>query len=165
MLTSIFRASIFFMFTSNLASCAPTPHVVHLRPAVSGIVLDDKKPIPGVELFLGKFPGQNLPCSDVGEVVPVSPDGNFSWAATQELKLTESLLSPAAARGKLTVLCIRHPTKGVLIGAVLFIKETAPASLRLVCDVAHPHSSVGGGANFVSTMLGQAQYCEAAKAE
>ena len=160
MTTVLLRVSIFLVLAAHLASCVPKPHVAHLRPAVSGILLEDGKPISGVELFLGKFPGNNQPCTDVGEVVPVSPEGTFSWASVQEHKLTDSLINPVAARGMLTVLCIRHPKKGVLIGVTMMTKQDKPVSLRLICDVARPHSG-GTGPNTASAMLGQAQHCEA----
>ena len=153
MATVLLRVSTFLILAANLASCVPMPHVAHLRPAVSGIIVEDGKPISGAELFLGKFPGNNQPCTDVGEVVPVSPEGIFSWAPVQEHNLTDSLLNPVALRGKLTVLCIRHPKKGVLIGITIFTKQDNPESLRLNCDVARPHTA--------GPMPGQAQHCEA----
>jgi hypothetical protein len=160
MITVISRLSIFLIFTGILAACVPMRHIEHLRPAVSGLIVEDEKPIPGVVLFLAKFPGKNQPCNDVGEVVPVSPEGIFSLAAVQEDKLTDSLINPAAVRGQLTVLCIRHPRKGVLIGVSMMMKLNKPVSLHLVCDVARPHSG-GIGPHTTSTMLGQPQYCEA----
>lgn len=135
-------------------------HAAHPRPAVSGIVVEDRKPVPNVELFLGKFPGNNQPCTDVGEVIPVSADGRFSWAAVQERRLTGSLIDPVAVRGALTALCIRHPAKGVLIGSMMVVMQNDAVSLRLVCDVARPHGG-GVGPHTVSAMPGQARHCEA----
>ncbi|WP_373988870.1 hypothetical protein [Duganella sp. BuS-21] len=160
MITVILRLPIFLIFIGILVACVPMRHVEHLRPAVSGLIVEDKKPIPGVVLFLAKFPGKNQPCAEVGEVVPVSSAGIFSLAAVQEDKLTDSLINPAAVRGQLTVLCIRHPKKGVLIGVSMMMKLNNPVTLHLVCDVARPHSG-GIGPHTVSTMLGQLQYCEA----
>lgn len=166
MMTTVnLRAPIFLILAANLASCVPMPHVAHLRPAVSGIILEDGKPVPDVELFLGKFAGNNQPCTEVGEVVPVSADGRFSWASVQERKLTDSLINPAAVSGTLTVLCIRHPAKGVLTGTTMFMTQKNPVSLHLICDVAHPRSGVGVGPNTTSTMLGQAQYCETSRTD
>jgi hypothetical protein len=153
------RAIVCLSIASALAACAPVPHVAHLRPAVDGIVLEDGKPAAGVELFLGKFPGTNQPCTDVGEVIPVAPDGRFSWKETDERRLTTSLLNPPAVSGALTVLCIRHPAKGVLIGAVLVVMQNESVALRLRCDVARPRGS--GGPHTASALLGQPQYCEA----
>lgn len=163
--TVIYRVPICLILAAHLTACVPMPNVAHLRPAVSGILVEDKKPIPDVELFLGKYPGNNHPCTEVGEVVPVAPDGSFSWASVQERKFTDSLVNPVAVRGAVTVLCIRHPRKGILIGAMLFMKQDKPSSLRLVCDVARPRGSVGAGPDTTSTMLGQAQYCEVSTAD
>jgi hypothetical protein len=160
MTTVTLRVPMVLILAATLASCMPVPHVAHLRPAVSGIIVEDRKPIPGVALFLGKFPGNNQPCTDVGEVIPVSADGRFSWASVQQPRLTDSLINPAAVRGTLTALCIRHPTKGVLIGAMIVMMQKDPVSLRLGCDVTRPHSG-GIGSHTVATMLGQAQHCEA----
>lgn len=154
------RASTFLALVMGLASCVPAPHLNYLRPAVKGIVLKDEKPIPGVELYLSKFPGANQPCSDVGEVVPVSPDGSFSWTSVQERELTKSLLNPVAVRARLTVLCIRHPVQGVLIGAMLFTKQNKLGAIRLICDVGRPNGNHGIGPDTTSTFLGQSQYCE-----
>jgi len=82
-------------------------------------------------------------------------------APIQAYRLTDSLINPVATRGTLTVLCIRHPKIGVLVGVTLFVQENNPVSLRLFCDVAHPRRA-GTGTNTVSAMLGQAQYCVAA---
>jgi hypothetical protein len=160
MTTVTLRLSSFLIIALVLVSCVRMPHVAHLRPAVSGVIAEDGKPIAGVELFLGKFPSNNQPCTDVGEVIPVSPEGVFSLPPVQEYNLTESLINPVAVSGKLTVLCIRHPNKGVLIGVPMFMKQNNPVLLRLICDVAHPRHG-GVGPHTVSTMVGQAQYCEA----
>lgn len=159
MINVILRMSLFLVLAANLASCVPKPHVAYLRPAVSGIIVEDGKPISGVELFLGKFPGKNQPCTDVGEVLPVSPEGLFSFAPVQEYKLTDSLINPVAVRGMVTVLCIRHPKKGVLVGVTMLMKQNNPVSLRLICEVARPRRG-STGPNTASAMLGQAQYCE-----
>jgi len=79
MIPDILRVSMFLALAANLASCVPKPQVVHLRPAVSGILVEDGEPISGVDLFLGKLPGTDEPCTDVGEIVTVSPEGKFSW--------------------------------------------------------------------------------------
>jgi len=163
MIPFILRVSMLLALAANLASCVPKPHVADLRPAVSGILLEDGEPVSGVELFLGKFAGTNEPCTDVGEIVTVSPEGKFSWAPIQAYRLTDSLINAVATRGTLTVLCIRHPKIGVLIGVTLFVQENNPVSLRLLCDVAHPRSNgTGTGPHTASAMLGQAQYCVAA---
>lgn len=158
---AILRLSIAPMLAIGLAGCAPVPHVAHLRPAVDGIVLEDGGPVAGVELFLGRFPGNNQPCTDVGEAIPVSADGRFSWTSKDEARSTTSLLNPPSASGALTALCIRHPAKGVLIGAMLFVMQDESLTLRLRCDVARPRRS--GGPHTVSAMLGQPQYCEASE--
>jgi hypothetical protein len=156
------RAVASLVLMMSLTACVPAPHVVHLRQAVKGIVLEDEKPIPGVELYLSKFPANNEPCAGVGEIIPVSEDGSFSWAPVQEHALTGSLINPVDVSASLTVLCIRHPTLGALIGVMLFVKQNETASLRLVCDVRRPHRN-GVGPETTSTMLGQAQYCETRK--
>lgn len=158
--SAFLRASTFLALVMGMASCVPAPHLNYLRPAVKGIVLEDEKPIAGVELYLSKFPGTNQPCVELGDVVPVSADGSFSWTSVQERDLTDSLLNPVAVRARLTVLCIRHPTKGVLIGAMLFTKQNKPAALRLICDVGRPNGNHGIGPDTTSTFLGQSQYCE-----
>ena len=141
-----------------LAACVPTPHIVHVRPAAAGIVLEEGKPVPGVELFLGKSPGNNQPCAEVGEILPVSPEGAFAWASVQEGRLTDSLINPLARRGTLTALCIRHPRQGILIGAMLFMKQDGPVSLRLDCDVARPRRGAVGP-HTITPWLGQVHYC------
>lgn len=148
------------LLTGTLASCMPAPHVAYLRPAASGLLLENGQPIPGAELFLSNHPGDNEPCSAKGEPIPVSPEGMFAWTSVQERKLMDSVIDPVAVRGSLTVLCIRHATSAVRIGAVIFMKQSAPLALRLACDTARPRRGPGGP-HVVSAMLGQAQYCEA----
>ncbi|KGF82753.1 hypothetical protein IA69_05660 [Massilia sp. JS1662] len=162
MLSATVRLSVMAMLAAGLVACTPVPHVAHMRPAVEGIVLEEGKPVAGAQLFLGKFPGNSQPCTDVGEVIPVTADGRFSWMAVDEHRRTTSLLNPPAASGTLTVLCIRHPAKGSLIGAVLFVMQNESVALRLRCDLARPRAS--GGAHTVSAMLGQPHYCEASDA-
>jgi hypothetical protein len=160
MMTAVMvRAPVLVILAATLASCMPVPHVAHLRPAVTGTIVEQGKPVPGVALFLAKFPGTNRPCTEAGEVIPVTPDGSFSWSSDEEFKLADSMINPVKVRGALTVLCIRHPDKGVLIGATMFMKQDAPLSLRLLCDVAYPHGGVGP--HIASTILGEAQYCTA----
>lgn len=153
------RAPVLLTLALCVGACVPKPHVVHLRPAVSGMVVEDGKPVPGIGLFLAKFAGVNEPCTEVGEPLHVSPEGRYGWASIQERRLMDSVLNPVATRGALTVLCIRHPRKGVLIGATLHIRQDQALSLHLVCDVARPRK--GPSAHIVSAMLGQDQYCEA----
>ena len=162
MLPAIVRLSVMVLLAADMVACVPVRHTAHLRPAVDGIVLDDGKPVTGVELFLGKFPGNNEPCTDVGEVVPVSVQGRFAWTAIDERRATASLLNPPEVTGALTALCIRYPGKGVLIGAMLFTMQSERVALRLACDLARPRHS--GGPHTTSAALGQPQYCEASDA-
>ena len=159
MLPAMVRLSVTSLLAAGLVACTPVPHVAHMRPAVEGIVLEEGKPVAGVQLFLGKFPGNSQPCTDVGEVIPVTADGRFSWAAVDEHRRTTSLLNPPEVSGALTALCIRHPAKGVLIGAVLVVMQNESVAVRLRCDVARPRRT--GGPHTTSAMLGQPQYCEA----
>jgi len=154
------RLSFVLMLAASLAASVPITCMAQPRPAVDGIVLEGGKPIAGVELFLGKFPGKNEPCTDVGEVIPVSADGSFSWTPARERERKDAPTDPGAVVAKLTALCIRHPAKGVLIGAMLFTGQHDPVSIRLDCDVARPHRG-GNGPHMVFSMLGQPQYCDA----
>jgi hypothetical protein len=160
MMPAIPRPSVVLMLALNLAASVPVPCMAQSQPAVDGIVLEGATPIAGVELFLGKFPGKNEPCTDVGEVIPVSADGHFSWTPAGERERKYAPTDPGAVIAKLTALCIRHPAKGVLIGAMLFMKQHDPVSVHLDCDVARPHRG-GNGPQTVSSMLGQPQYCDA----
>lgn len=153
MMTAIARPSLVMMLAVSLAAGVPMSCMAQSRPAIDGTVLEGGKPMAGVALFLGKFPGKNEPCTDVGEVVPVSVDGSFSWS-------TDAPADQGAVIATLTALCIRHPAKGVLIGAMLFMGRHDPVAIRLDCDVARPHRG-GNGPHTVSSMLGQPQYCDA----
>jgi hypothetical protein len=155
------RIAVLLLLAASLASCVPSPHIAHSRPAVSGTLVENGVPIPGAALYLGKFAGDSQPCTEVGEAVPVTREGGFSWPAVHELHLMDSLINPVDVRGALTVLCIRHPAKGVLVAATLHMRQKNPLSLRLHCDVAHPLSSTGAGPNMASAMPGQTQYCKA----
>lgn len=163
MIAAIARPPRLLILAVNLAACVPIPCAAQSRPAVDGIVLEDGKPIAGVELFLGKFPGKNEPCADAGEAVPVSADGRFSWTPAWERERTDAPAGPGAPSAMLTAVCIRHPAKGVLIGAMLFTMQNERAAIRLECDAARPHRG-GLGPDTVSSMLGQPQYCIASDA-
>jgi len=141
----------------GMSACVLKPHVEHLRPAVQGTVLENGKPIPGVELFLAKSVIADEPCAEVGEVVPVAPDGRFSWDALQRSRLTDSALNPVHLRGKVTLLCIRHPEKGVLMGTAMVTRQHRPSSVRLFCDTARP---LALGARGISTMVTRGQHCD-----
>lgn len=156
---SILRVPIALALAASLVSCAPRSHVAHLRPAVSGAIVEEGKPIPGVELFLGKFPGNDEPCADAGEIIPVSAQDRFAWTPVQERRLLDSLVNPLEVRGQITVLCIRHPAKGVLIGATLLMRQKEPVALRLFCDVARPRGGTAGP-HATSAVPGRVQYCE-----
>ena len=151
------------LLAASLAASVPMPCMAQSRPALGGIVLEAGQPIAGVELFLGKFPGKNEPCTDVGEVIPVAADGSFSSTPPRERERTDAQSDPGAVIAKLTAVCIRHPAKGVLIGVMLFMGRQDPASIRLDCDAARPHRG-GDGPHTVSSMLGQPQYCAASDA-
>ncbi len=155
--------SLVLMLAAGLMAGAPVPCMAQSRPAIDGIVLEGGKPVAGVALFLGKFPGKNEPCTDVGEGLPVAADGRFSWTPPRERERTDAPADQGAVIATLTALCIRHPVKGVLIGAMLFMGRQDPASIRLDCDVARPHRG-GNGPHTVSSMLGQPQYCDVAPA-
>jgi hypothetical protein len=116
MMPAIPRPSLVLMLAAGLAASVPMPCMAQSRPAVDGSIPENGKPIAGVGLFLGKFPGKNEPCTDVGEVVPVSADGSFSWS-------TDAPADQGAVVARLTAFCIRHPAKGVLIGAMLFMRR------------------------------------------
>jgi hypothetical protein len=160
MMRAIPRPSLVLMLAASLMAGAPVPCMAQSRPAIDGIVLEGGKPVAGVALFLGKFPGKNEPCTDVGEGLPVAADGRFSWTPPRERERTDAPADQGAVIATLTALCIRHPAKGVLIGAMLFMRRHDPVAIRLDCDVARPHRG-GNGPNTVSSMLGQPQYCDA----
>jgi hypothetical protein len=154
------RLPFYFVIAAGLASCVPMPHIAYLRPAVVGVIVDDKKPIPGIGLYLGKYPGENHPCTEVGDTVAVGADGHFSWEPKQERRLTQSLINPTRLTGAITALCIRHPQNGISIGVMLFMRQDKPLTIRLACDVARPIPSSAGPHTF-SAWVGQSQYCEA----
>lgn len=160
--TFTMRLPFYFIIATGLASCLPGPHIAYLRPAVVGVIVEDKKPIPGIGLYLGKYPGENHPCTEVGDTVAVAADGRFSWQPIQERRFTESLISPARLTGAITALCIRHPQKGILLGAMLFMMQDKPLSIRLACDAARPIASSAGPHTF-SALVGQSQHCEASE--
>jgi len=160
MMPAIPRPSLVLMFAASLAASMPMPCMAQSWPAVDGIVLESGQPATGVELFFGKYPGKNEPCTDVGEGFPVAADGSFSWAPARERAHTDAPTDPGAVIATLTALCIRHPAKGVLIGAMLFTRPHDPVPIHLDCDVARPHRG-GNGPHTVSSMLGQPQYCDA----
>jgi hypothetical protein len=151
------RLPIVLALALAVASCVPKPHVVHLRAAVQGTVLEDGKPVPGIELFLAKSVIANEPCAETAEVIPVSPDGRFSWPAVQESRLMDSLLNPVHLRGKVTMLCIRHPSRGVLEGTAMVSRQDRAQSFRLSCDVARP---LALGSRGISTMVRRGQHCD-----
>ncbi|GAA5021988.1 hypothetical protein GCM10025794_08560 [Massilia kyonggiensis] len=159
MMPAIPRPSLVLLLAVSLVASVPAPCMAQSRSAVDGIVLEDGKPVAGVALFLGKFPGKNEPCTDVGEVIPVAADGTFSWTPPRERERTDAPADPGAVTATLTALCIRHPAQGVLIGAMLFMRRQDPVAIRLACDVARPHRG-GNGPHTVSSMLGQPQYCD-----
>lgn len=158
------RLPLLCMIAAGLASCVPRPHISYLRPSVVGIIVEDKKPIADVGLYLGKHPGKNHPCTEVGKAVSVTADGRFSWEPIQEHRFTESLMNPVRLTGAITALCIRHPQQGILIGAMLFMMQDKPLSIRLHCDVARPIPSSAGPHTF-SAFVGQSQYCEASEVD
>jgi hypothetical protein len=161
----IMRALILLMLSAGLVSCVPKPHIAFVRPEVSGVILDDGRPVLGVELFLSKAAVVDQPCEYFGERINVSLEGRFSWPSIQERLLFDSLIDPVELRSNFTVLCIRHPTKGRLVGAMLFTNQKVPVSLLLNCDVAHPGSSRGfAGPNFTLTSSGHAHNCEVSRA-
>lgn len=157
---AVARPSLVLMLAVSLAAGVPMSCMAQSRPAIDGTVLEGGKPMAGVALFLGKFPGKNEPCTDVGDVIPVSADGSFSWTPAGARERTDAPADPGAAIATLTALCIRHPAKGVLIGAMLFIGTHDAVAVSLDCDVARPHRG-GNGPHTVSSMLGQPQYCDA----
>jgi hypothetical protein len=160
MMPAIPRPSLVLMLAASLAASMPMPCMAQSWPAVDGIVLEGGQPATGVALFFGKYPGKNEPCTDVGEGLPVSADGSFSWVPARERAHTDAPTDPGAVIATLTALCIRHPAKGVLIGAMLFMTQHDPLPVRLDCDVARPHRG-GNGPHTVSSMLNQPQYCDA----
>jgi len=163
MMPALPRPSLALTLAVSLMANVPMPCMAQSRPAIDGIVLEGGKPIAGVELFLGKFPGRNEPCTDVGDVIPVAADGSFSWMPARARERTDAPADAGAAIATLAALCIRHPAKGVLIGAMLFIGTQDPIAVRLDCDAALPHRG-GNGPHTVASMLGQPQYCDASDA-
>lgn len=160
------NTAFMLVLAAGLASCMLSPHMEHLRPAVSGTLLDGGKPVPGVELYLGKYPGNNQPCTEVGEAVPVSPAGAFGWAAIERYKLMDGLLNPVDRRGAITALCIRHPERGVMIGIMLHIRQHQSMRLRLDCDIAQAQgNTLEVRPATMSPWVGQHYYCKSSLAD
>ena len=148
----------------SLPACVPWPNQAHTRPSMQGSLSEGGVPIPGAEVFVGKFAGTNTPCQEVGERVPVSPtDGSFSVAPESERQLFLSVLNPPRYTGKITAICIRHPSRGVLIGALVQMFVDKPLSVKVSCDLSRAGVGFGLGNAQTSSPIGQAQVCIATR--
>ena len=127
---------------------------------MKGTLSEGGKPIPGAEVFVGKHAGTNAPCQEVGERVPVSPtDGSFSIAPESERQLFLSVLNSPQYTGKITAICVRHPVRGVLIGALVTMFVDKPLSVQLNCDLLQVRDRSALGNAQTSSPISQAQVC------
>ncbi len=145
-----------------LTACAPWPHVEYEQPDIVGRVVDNGKPVPEADVFLGAKPGLNEPCSEVGERVAVSAvDGSFRIAGRSSTVLMRSWLNPASQTGRITAVCIRRPQAGVQIGALIMMFMDQPMSISMECDLSN--KSVAKGDAQIASPLGQTQHCRAVR--
>ena len=149
----------------SISACVPLPNVVQTRPTINGTVSEGDKPVSGVEVFLGKYPGTNNPCDEVGERLSVSPEnGNFFIAPKTESYVFQSLLNPPSRTLMTTAVCIRHPVRGILIGAMVVTFQDKPHFVRLNCELQRlPAPGSALGYSQINSPLGQAQACIATK--
>lgn len=122
--------------------------------------------IPGGEVFLGARPGENHPCSVLGDRIAVSPvDGTFQIQETSSLVLMQSWLNPPSRTGQITAVCIRRPHSETLIGALLVMTIDQPMRVSIDCDVSKKRERNEMGNAQLSSPLGQQQLCKAVRVQ
>jgi hypothetical protein len=131
---------------------------------MKGTLTEGGKLIPNAEVFLGKYAGTSTPCQEVEERISVSPvDGSFSIAPKSDTHLFLSLLNRPRDTGKITAVCILHPVRGVLIGALVMMFVDKPSSVRVSCDLSLSGERSSLGSAQTSSPFGQPQACIATR--
>ena len=128
----------------NLLACYPRPHEYTRVPAISGVLLNNGKPVSGTTVFVAQsgFDSDNR-CQGLRVVGVTNEDGHFNIDPVVRLHLFTSILNPPDVVLQTTTVCFQAAAEPAF-GMSIIARTNRTMSFSASCDLATPNSEYRG---------------------
>jgi hypothetical protein len=122
----------------SLIACYPRPHEYTRVPQISGVLLNNGKPVSGATVFVAQtgFDSNNH-CQGLRAMGVTNDDGNFQVAPVVKLHLFTSLLNPPEVVLQMTTICFQTASEPAF-GMSIIARTNRTMSFSATCDLATP---------------------------
>jgi hypothetical protein len=122
----------------GLLACYPRPHEYTRVPAISGVLLNNGKPVSGATVFVAQtgFDSDNH-CQGLRAMGVTNDGGKFQIAPVVKLHLFTSLLNPPEVVLQMTTVCFQTASEPAF-GMSIIARTNRTMSFTASCDLATP---------------------------
>jgi hypothetical protein len=128
----------------SLLACYPHPHEYTRVPAISGVLLNNGKPVRGATVFVAQsgFDSDDH-CQGLRPMGITNDDGHFNIAPVVRLHLFTSILNPPDVVLQTTTVCFQTAAQPAF-GMSIIARTNRTMSFSASCDLATPNSEFRG---------------------
>jgi hypothetical protein len=128
----------------SLLACYPRPHEYTRVPAISGVLLNNGKPVRGATVFVAQsgFDNENH-CQGLKAMGVTDGDGYFNIDPVVRLHLFTSILNPPDVVLQTTTICFQTAADPAF-GMSIIARTNRTMSFSAPCDLATPNSEFRG---------------------
>jgi hypothetical protein len=145
--TRLSKVAIVGFLVQCLLACYPRPHEYTPVPAISGVLLNNGKPVSGATVFVAqsRFDSDNQ-CHGLKAMGVTDDDGRFNIDPVVRLHLFTSMLNPPDAVLQMTTVCFQTAS-APSFGMTVIARTNRTMSFSASCDLATPNRLFRGRAS------------------
>jgi hypothetical protein len=137
--TTLLRITAAGLAFMCLLACYPRPHEYTRVPAISGVLLDNGKPVSGATVFIAQTrPMDDHYCQNPKAVGITDQDGYFNIDPVVRLHLFTSILNPPDVVLQMTTVCFQTASEPAF-GMTIIARTNRTMSFSASCDLATPN--------------------------
>jgi hypothetical protein len=138
------KVAIVGFLVQCLLACYPRPHEYTRVPAISGVLLNNGKPVSGATVFVAqsRFDSDNQ-CHGLKAMGVTDDDGRFNIDPVVRLHLFTSILNPPDVVLQMTTVCFQTAAEPAF-GMSIIAGTNRTMSFSAACDLATPNGEFRG---------------------